>query len=120
MTTPLSPDWFEETAAVVSGLPPAAAVDATLQYAVSSTPEGKVTFHAVVEGGVVTELGLGKATDPDIVISCSYEQFLDVVEGRKTADVAFMDASWKVEGNHKRWLLDLRPVREAVLDALPR
>lgn len=118
MTVPLSPEWFDETAALLADLGSAGAVDATLQYAVASTPEGKVTFHAVVTGGVVTELTTGKATAPDIVVSCNYDQFLDVLEGRKTADVAFMDASWKIEGDHKRWLLDLRPVREAVLAAL--
>ena len=118
MSVPLSPEWFDETAATLAGLDSAGDVDATLQYAVASTPEGKVTFHAVVAGGVVTELGSGKAADPDIVVSCNYDQFLDVLEGRKTADVAFMDASWKIEGDHKRWLLDLRPVRDAVLEAL--
>ena len=118
MSDLLSPEWFDETAALLAGLAPAGDVDASLQYAVSSTPAGKVTFHAVVSGGVVREFATGKATAPDIVVSCSFEKFLAVVEGRKSADVAFMDASWKVEGDHKRWLLDLRPVREAVLTAL--
>ena len=118
MSVPLSDEWFASTAGLLGGLQSAGNIDATLQYAIASTPEGKVTFHAVVAGGVVTELATGKATDPDIVVSCNYDQFLDVLEGRKTADVAFMDASWKIEGDHKRWLLDLRPVREAVLEAL--
>lgn len=118
MNAPLSPEWFAETAGLLAGLDAAGDVDATLQYAVSSAPDGKVTFHAVVEGGVVTELAVGKASEPDVLISCSYDQFLDVVEGRKSTDVAFMDASWKIEGDHKRWLIDLRPVRAAVLGAL--
>ena len=118
MTVPLSDEWFEFTAALLAGLDSAGDIDAPLQYAIASTPEGKVTFHAVVAGGVVIELASGKAAAPDIVVSCNYDQFLDVLEGRKTADVAFMDASWKIEGDHKRWLLDLRPVREAVLEAL--
>ncbi|MDG1367809.1 MAG: SCP2 sterol-binding domain-containing protein [Acidimicrobiales bacterium] len=118
MSTPLSDEWFSTARSVLDGLDSVGRVEATVQYAIASTPEGKVTFHAVVTDGVVTALATGKATDPDIVVSCNYDQFLDVLEGRKTADVAFMDASWKIEGDHKRWLLDLRPVREAVLGAL--
>lgn len=118
MNPPLSSEWFDETAALLAGLDSVGDIDATLQYAVASTPDGKVTFHAVVAGGVVTELAVGKTTAPDIVVSCNYDQFLDVVEGRKSADVSFMDASWKVEGDHRRWLIDLRPVRAAVLGAL--
>ena len=118
MTLPLSTEWFATTAPLLGGLSSAGSVDAIMQYVVASTPEGKVTFHVVVAGGVVTELAPGKVDAPDVVVSCTYEQFLDVLEGRKTADVAFMDASWKVEGDHKRWLIDLRPVREAALEAL--
>jgi len=118
VTAPLSPEWFAAAAPALAGLDSAGPVDATVQYAVSKTPQGKVTFRAVIRGGVVTELSAGKAEAPDVVVSCSYEQFLDVLEGRKTPDVAFMDASWKVEGDHKRWLLDLRPVRVAALDVL--
>jgi len=118
MSVPLSGEWFDSAATLLGGLDSVGKIDATMQYAVASTPEGKVMFRVVVAEGVVTELATGKVDAPDIVVSCNYDQFLDVLEGRKTADVAFMDASWKIEGAHKRWLVDLRPVREAALEAL--
>ena len=118
MSAFLTPEWFDTAAPALAALPSAGDVDAVVQYVVSSTPEGKLTFHAVIEGGVVVDLASGKASDPTAIISCSYDAALDVVEGRKSADVAFMDASFKVEGDHKTWLIDLRDVRAAVLDAI--
>ncbi len=118
MSDAFTPDWFDRIAPVLAGLPSAGDVDAVVQYVVSSTPDGKVTFHAVVEGGVVTDVASGKASDPTAVISCSYDAALDVLEGRKSADEGFMDASLKVEGDHKTWLIDLRDVRSASLAAI--
>ena len=118
MSDAFTPAWFDRAAPALAAAPAAGDVDAVVQYVISSTPDGKVTFHAVIEGGVVTELASGKAAGPTAVISASYEAALDVLEGRKSADAAFMDASLKVEGDHKTWLLDLREVRSAALAAL--
>ncbi|MEM8705764.1 MAG: SCP2 sterol-binding domain-containing protein [Actinomycetota bacterium] len=114
----LSPEWFDAAAPALAALPSAGDASATVQYVVSSSPDGKVTFHAVIDGGVVTDFVLGKAADPDVVVSCKYDAFVDVVDGTSTADVAFMDASFKVEGDHKLWLIDLRDVRAAAYAAL--
>ncbi|MEM9468204.1 MAG: SCP2 sterol-binding domain-containing protein [Actinomycetota bacterium] len=118
MSDAFTPAWFDRVAPVLAALPSAGDIDAVVQYVVSSTPDGKVTFHAVIDGGVVTDLASGKAADPTAVISASYDAALDVLEGRKTPDAAFMDASFKVEGDHKTWLLDLRDLRASVLAAL--
>lgn len=118
MSDTFTPEWFDRIAPVLAALPSAGDIDAVVQYVVSSTPDGKVTFHAVIEGGVVTDVVAGKASDPTAIISAGYEAAVDVLEGRKTADAGFMDASLKVEGDHKTWLLDLRDVRAAALAAL--
>ena len=118
MSDTFTPEWFDRVAPVLAALPPAGDIDAVVQYVISSTPDGKVTFHVVIEGGVVTDVASGKASDPTAIISAGYEAALDVLEGRKTADAGFMDASLKVEGDHKTWLLDLRDVRDAALTAL--
>lgn len=118
MTAVLSTEWFAAAAPALAALPPAGDASGVVQYVVASTPEGKVTFHAVIDSGVVNELMVGKAADADIVVSCSYDAFVDVLDGTKSADAAFMDASFKVEGDHKRWLIDLRDVRRAALSAL--
>ena len=118
MSDAFTPAWFDRVAPMLAALPSAGDIDAVVQYVISSTPDGQVTFHAVIEAGVVTDLASGKAADPTAVISAGYEAALDLLEGRKTADTGFMDASLKVEGDHKTWLLDLRDVRSAALAAL--
>ena len=118
MSDAFTPEWFDRVAPMLAALASAGDIDAVVQYVISSTPDGKVTFHAVIEAGVVTDLASGKAADPTAVISAGYEAALDLLEGRKTADTGFMDASLKVEGDHKTWLLDLRDVRSAALAAL--
>ena len=118
MSDAFTPEWFDRVAPVLAALPSVGDIDAVVQYVISSTPDGKVTFHVVIEGGVVTDVASGKASDPTAIISAGYEAALDVLEGRKTADAGFMDASLKVEGDHKTWLLDLRDVRDAALTAL--
>lgn len=118
MNDAFTPEWFDRVAPVLAAVPSAGTVDAVVQYVISSTPVGKVTFHAVIEGGVITDLASGKAAEPTVIVSAGYEAALDVLEGRTTADAGFMDASLKVEGDHKAWLLDLRDVRAAALAAL--
>ena len=41
-----------------------------------------------------------------------------MLDGTATADAAFMDGSFKVEGDHKAWLIDLRDVRTVAFGAL--
>ena len=118
MSSMLSPGWFEAAAPVLAALPPAGDTSATVQFAVSSSPDGKVTFRAVIEVGVITEFAVGKGTNPDVVVSCNYDAFTAVLDGTTTADAAFMGGSFKVEGNHKVWLIDLRDVWAAACGAL--
>ena len=118
MSAAFTPEWFDRVAPALAALPSAGDVDGVVQYVVSGTPEGKVTFHTVVEGGVVTDVASGKASGPTAVVSCSYDTALEILEGRRSPDAGFMDASLKVEGDHKAWLLDLRDVRAACLLAI--
>ena len=52
------------------------------------------------------------------MVSCTYDAFNGVLDGTTTDDAAFMYGSFKVEGDHKAWLIDLRDVRVAVFGAL--
>jgi len=118
MSAPLSDEWFAAANSALAALPSAGEVDAVVQWAVSASPEGKVTFHAVIEDGVISALAMGKASDATAAVSCSFDTFEALLAGDLSPDAAFMDASIKVEGDHKVWLLDLRGVRGAALAAL--
>ena len=77
MSAAFTPEWFDRVAPALAALPSAGDVDGVVQYVVSGTPEGKVTFHTVVEGGVVTDVASGKASGPTAVVSCSYDTALE-------------------------------------------
>lgn len=114
----LTEDWFAEATATLASLAPAGEQSAVLQYSVTGGPEGKVTCHAVIEGGVVTGIAAGKADSPDVVATLSYDEAFAVLTGEHSADAAFMRGGVKIEGDHVAWLLNLREVREMTLAAL--
>ncbi len=118
MTQFLSEDWFAEATATLAALPPAGDASAVLQYAVTGGPDGKVTCHAVIEGGVVTGVASGKADSPDVVATLAFDEAFAVLTGEHSADASFMRGAVKIEGDHVAWLLDLRDVREAAFAAL--
>ena len=79
---------------------------------------GKAVFHLDVTAGVLGPLVEGKAEEPDIILSCSYDTALSVISGAQTSDEIFMTGALKVEGDHARWLLGLREARAAALGVL--
>ncbi|MGY9075614.1 MAG: hypothetical protein GWP47_13840 [Actinobacteria bacterium] len=114
----LSEDWFTEATATLAALPPAGDASAVLQYAISGGPDGKVTCHAVIEGGVVTGIAPGKADSPDVVATLSFDEARALLSGEHSTDASFMRGAVKIEGDHVVWLLELRDVREAAFAAL--
>lgn len=114
----LSADWFTEATATLAALPSAGDASAVLQYAISGGPDGKVTCHAVIEGGVVTGIAPGKADSPDVVATLTFDEAFAVLNGVHSTDTSFMRGAVKIEGDHVVWLLELRDVREAAFAAL--
>ena len=114
----LSEEWFTEATATLAALPAAGDASAVLQYAISGGPDGKVTCHAVIEGGIVTGVAPGKADSPDVVATLSFDEALAVLNSEHSTDASFMRGAVKIEGDHVAWLLELRDVREAAFAAL--
>ena len=70
------------------------------------------------EGIAVGDMAAVQWVDSRHIQPARYDAFTGVLDGTTTADAAFMDGSFKVEGDHKAWLIDLRDVRAAVFGAL--
>ena len=111
-------DWMAAAAEALGELPEIDGADAVIDYVVSGAPDGKVTLGVTMTQGRVSELTTGKSSDPDVVISLKYDDAVALLTGELTGDVAYMNAALKVEGDHKRWLLDLREPRRAAVEAL--
>lgn len=111
-------DWVAAAANALGALPEVEGADAVINYVVAGAPAGKVTLGVTLASGRVTDISIGKAADPDLVISLKYEAALAILTGEATSDAGFMNGALKVEGAHARWMLDLRPVRLAAIEAL--
>jgi putative sterol carrier protein len=107
----LTEGWLEEAAAALAVLPDRPGVDADVQYVVSGAPGGKVQVRAAVRSGRITELAVGRHDDPDCTVTLSYADAVALFLGELGPEVAFMSGRVKVEGDHRVWLLDMRPMR---------
>lgn len=89
-----------------------------MHYVVSGAPDGKINAAVIVEDGRIVSVEPGKVIDPDITVSLTYDEALAIASGKTTADESYMRGATKVEGDHAAWLLDLRDVREPVIEAV--
>lgn len=111
-------EWLAAAGAALAELPEIDRASAVIDYVIAGTPAGKVTIAVVVENGRVTTISAGKSSDPDLVISLGYDAALAILAGETSSDAGFMNGALKVEGAHERWMLELRPVRLAAIEAL--
>jgi len=111
-------EWMIAAAIVLAELPVLDGVDAVIDYVISGSPAGKATIGVTVEGGRVISMVPGKSAAPDVVVSMNYDAAVKLLTGEMTSDAGFMNGALKVEGAHERWMLDLRAVRLAAIEAL--
>ena len=111
MTRFLSEEWMQAYVDTMAGLPEQSGLDAVIQYVVSGAPDGKVNFHEEIEAGRPVAVEVGKRKDADITITWKYEEAVAEHSGERTVEVAYMAARSKVEGDYRKYLIDLLPMR---------
>jgi putative sterol carrier protein len=74
----------------------AAGVNATIQYDISGDLGG--TWHAVIKDGACT-VASGGATNPNLTLSMSAQDWLDMVSGKLSGQMAFMSGKLKLKGD---------------------
>lgn len=111
-------DWLAAATAALGRLPELPGASATIDYVIAGSPAGKATIGVTLVDGRVTAMAAAKSDEPDLVISLKYPDALALLTGELTSDAGYMNGAIKVEGAHERWLLELRPVRTAVAEAL--
>ena len=112
MSTFLSEEWLAEARDALSELPAVDGADGVVQYVVSGAPDGKVQAHVEFGSGRMVAADLGKHPEPSCTVTLTYDDAVALFSGELTPEVAFMAGRAKVEGDHRVWLLDLRPVRQ--------
>lgn len=111
-------DWIAAAAAALAELPEVPGASAVIDHVIAKTPAGKATIGITLTDGRVTAMQAGKSAEPDLVVSLDYDKALAILTGEMTSDAGYMNGAIKVEGAHERWMLDLRPVRIAAIEAL--
>lgn len=111
-------EWTAAAAAALADLPPIPGLDAVVEYTISGRPIGRVSLTVTLADGVVSGIAAGKSRDADIAISMSYPDAVAILSGELTSEAGYMSGAVKVEGDYPHWLLDLRPVRLAAIEAL--
>jgi len=74
----------------------AAGVNATIQYDITGEHGG--TWHAVIKDGKCT-VSPGAASAPTLTVSMSAQDWLDMVGGKLSGQMAFMSGKLKLKGD---------------------
>ena len=74
----------------------AAGVNATIQYDIAGDQGG--TWHAVIRDGTCT-VNPGAATNPNLTLAMSSQDWLDMVTGKLSGQMAFMSGKLKLKGD---------------------
>ena len=107
----LSEAWVAALAEKGATLPKAAGVDLVVQHEVAGAPDGKVRFYVEYKDGKIVDAQLGKHSQPDIKIEAKAPAALKILNSEMSPDVAYMQGRLKVDGDYKRFLIDLRQWR---------
>ena len=74
----------------------AAGVNATIQYDISGDQGG--TWHAVIKDGACA-VNAGPAANPNLTLGMSAQDWLDMVGGKLSGQMAFMSGKLKLKGD---------------------
>ena len=74
----------------------AAGVNATIQYDIAGDQGG--TWHAVIKDGTCT-VNPGAAATPNLTLAMSSQDWLDMVTGKLSGQMAFMSGKLKLKGD---------------------
>lgn len=109
----LSDQWVEELKNLGSKLPKVQGASISCQYEISGTPEGKIRYYIVWKEGSVSEASKGKLDNPECSFTAKYDDIREIFFGRISTEEAFMRGDLKVEGDYKKFLVDLHDWRHS-------
>lgn len=104
----LSEDWLAYVNEQATALPEVPGVSLVMQHVVSGTPTGKVQCGVEVRDGRLVACAIGKRPDATCTVTWTYADAARALAGDTDLDVAFMRGDLKVDGDYRRFLLDLR------------
>lgn len=95
---PPDEDWFEAAGRVLGEIHDPDLPDGGVQFTVSGSLAGTVSFHIVVDSGDVS-VSPGRHPQPEAVLGWNYAKLLTALEGDSPLEVAYMSGDLKLEGD---------------------
>lgn len=96
----LSQDWLDALRSSTEGLPAAPGASALVQFVVNGAPEGSVVYSTQYDDGRVVDAAVGKpAGDPDLTVTLTYGDAVQLARGDLELSAAYMQGTVKVEGD---------------------
>ena len=114
MTDFLSDEWFEALKNLGGKSPVFEGASLSCQYEISGTPEGKVRLYMTWKEGVLSDVSKGKLDNPDCLFNMKFEHAKELFFGDGSVEEAFMRGDLKIEGDYKKFLLDLYDWRQSI------
>ncbi len=108
----LSQEWMDKLIELAESQPDRPGVNAKLQYVVTGTPEGDVSYYWIIENGKMTTAKVGTLEDAEVTLTQSCDDAMRVQKGEMDANTAFMQGKVKVTGNMGK-LMSLLPLTNA-------
>jgi putative sterol carrier protein len=108
----LTQEWLDLQRELAQEFPERPGATARMQYKVTGTPDGDVTFHTVIENGKVLENVLGDDPQAEFTMTVGYDDFTQISKGDLDANAAFMQGRVKVVGNMGK-LMSLMPLTQS-------
>ena len=105
----LTQEWLDEARELAKSQPERPGASATMQYVVSGGPDGEIRYYWVLRDGKLLESSLGKIDDPELTLTLSYDDSVQIQQGELDPNAAFMQGRLKATGDMGK-LLQLLPL----------
>ena len=105
----LSDEWHALARSLAHDLPERVGASVRIAYLVGAAPDGDRRYYVVIEDGRVIDQANGECVTPDITITISWADSVQVQTGELDATAAVMQGRLKVSGNMAK-LMALMPL----------
>lgn len=95
----LTREWLEEARRLAREAPAGGGPSVSVQFVVNGGPTGSIRYYFVYRAGRLDQADLGDLEDPDVTLTQSYEDAVELHKGTLDTNAAFMEGRIKVAGN---------------------
>lgn len=108
----LSQEWLDLQREEAQDFPTRPGATARMQYVVTGSPEGDISYYTVIEDGAIVENSMGTDAAAEFTLNVTYDDSVMMLKGELDANAAFMQGRVKVTGNMGK-LMSLMPLTQS-------